>query len=103
MTLHFETESHTHYSIETYYSLEGDGDSIRYVSRHPVGAENAKRGDDTSLRLYRMYPAEPEVGRPVLMEIGSLASLGPDDIGTMNPHPTTTTRHTTPVTRVWTS
>lgn len=81
-----ETESGATYEL--------GGGRIRRLER---GSNNAKRRDGEWVKVHRIYPDVLTVGLPMILELESLAAYGPDDHGTTDPHPTVTTRTTTPI------
>jgi hypothetical protein len=70
------------------------------IRRLEGSSENTKRRDGHWMTLHTMLPETPIVGRVMVLVLESLVPYGPDDHGTINPHPHTT-RTTTPVKRVW--
>lgn len=67
------------------------------IRRLEGSSDNSKRRDGEWMRIHRIFPDVIKVGLPMILELESLAAFGPDDYGTVDPHPTVTTRTTTPV------
>ena len=66
-----------------------------------INPGHEKRGDGDWQDLIALIPSTPVVGQRMILSMGSLAHLGPDDIGTPRKHASgTTTRTTTPVTSI---
>lgn len=89
MSVLIETESGATYELEK--------DRIR---RLEGGSGNTKRQDGQWITLHAVFPNPPVVGSPMLLSLESLAAYGPDDYGTVDPHPKITTRTTTPVVKI---
>lgn len=93
MSLHFTTESDSHYEIRR---TPWDYSEIRRMN-----ADATKRADGEWVRLIG-HTAIVE-GASVALYIASLAEYGADDVGTPREEAESfTTRMTTPVVKIWT-
>jgi len=79
MSLHFTTESRSHYEI--------DGDRVRRVPEARPTGENALRGDREWVKVLELFALE--LGQSAIMQLQLPAVYGP------------TLRTTSPVERIW--
>ena len=66
-----------------------------------MNASHEKRGDGDWQALFSIHPNHFDVGDRLVIVMGSLAHIGPDDHGTSAKHASPyTTRTTTPITKI---
>lgn len=86
--MRFKTESGSTYEVE--------GGRIRRLN-----SDYTKRADGEWWRYFGISPWPVAVGHSVVIAMESLAELGPDDNGSVEPGSLTTVRTTSRVTEVW--